>query len=156
MENYMKKIIRQKTSAALTILAGSALFGTSVNMFLLPQGIVTGGATGTATAAGKLWGVPVGLGILLVNLPIFAMCIKQSGIGGLMYSIIGTMATSIMSDILYFLPPASSDPLLCALLGGAVMGIGSGILIASGFTTGGTDLAAICCAVAIPPCPQDA
>lgn len=134
----MKKI----TVHILPILAGSALFGVAVNMFLLPQGIVTGGATGIATAAGKLWGVPVGLGIILVNLPIFAVCIRDMGLSGMVYSIIGTVLTSVSADVLTFLPPASDDLLVSALIGGAVMGIGAGMLLSAGLTTGGTDLAA--------------
>lgn len=138
----MKKIIRQLRSSALYVIAGSLLFGASVNMFLLPAGIVMGGATGIATAAGKLWGVPVGLGIILVNLPIFILCIRSLGISGMVYSIIGTLLTSVTTDLLTVLPTASEDPLICALFGGAVMGIGSGMLLVSGLTTGGTDLAA--------------
>lgn len=138
----MKKIIRQFRGIALPVLAGSVLFGVAVNMFLLPLGIVTGGATGIATAAGKLWGLPVGLGIILVNLPIFALCIRNMGMGGMVYSLIGTALTSASADLLTFLPPATDDVLLSAILGGAVMGIGAGMLLTSGLTTGGTDLAA--------------
>ncbi len=134
----MKKI----TAHIFPILAGSVLFGVAVNMFLLPQGIVTGGATGIATAAGKLWGLPVGLGIILVNLPIFAVCIREMGLSGMIYSIIGTALTSVSADVLTFLPPASDDTLVSALIGGAVMGIGAGMLLSAGLTTGGTDLAA--------------
>jgi len=138
----MNKVLFKFRLYAFPIFIGSVLFGISVNMFLLPHGIVTGGATGIATAAGKLWGIPVGLGIVLVNLPIFAVCIKQSGIGGMIYAIIGTLTSSIAIDLLYFLPCATDDPLLSSLIGGAVMGAGSGTMIVSGFTTGGTDLAA--------------
>ncbi len=138
----MNKIVRQLQGSVLSIIAGSLLFGASVNMFLLPMGIVTGGATGIATAVGKLWGFPVGLVIILVNLPIFALCVRSLGIGGMVYSIIGTLLTSVTTDLLTFLPVASNDPLICALFGGAVMGIGSGMLLTSGLTTGGTDLGA--------------
>ena len=68
-----------------------------MNMFLLPMGIVTGGATGIATAAGKLWGFPVGLGIILVNLPIFTLSIRGLGMSGMIYSIVGTFLTSVFA-----------------------------------------------------------
>lgn len=138
----MKKLMEPLRNISLSVIAGAVLFGVAVNMFLLPQGIVTGGATGIATAAGKLFGLPVGLGIILVNLPIFAVCIRESGIGGLVYSIIGTLLTSVTADGLVFLPAATDDPLLCALIGGAIMGAGAGMMLVSGYTTGGTDLAA--------------
>lgn len=138
----MKNILSRIKRGALPALAGALLFGVSVNMFLLPHGVVTGGATGIATAAGKLWGIPVGLGIIIVNLPIFAVCIRQMGISALIYSIIGTALTSVAADSLTFLPSATDDTLLSALIGGAVMGIGAGTMLSAGFTTGGTDLGA--------------
>ena len=118
----MKNILIRIRRYALPALAGSLLFGVSVNMFLRPHGVITGGATGIATAAGKLWGIPVGLGIIIVNLPIFAVCIRQMGLSGMVYSLIGTALTSVAADLL--------------------MGIGAGTLLSAGFTTGGTDLAA--------------
>lgn len=138
----MKKLVSHLKTSAYSIIAGAVLFGIAINMFLLPKGIVTGGATGIATVLNKLLSLPVGLGIVLVNLPIFAVCIKENGIGGMIYSIIGTLLTSAAADLLYFLPTASDDLLLSALIGGAVMGLGSGIMLTCGFTTGGTDLAA--------------
>ena len=138
----MKSLFQKLRITAFPVIAGSILFGIAVNMFLLPHGIVTGGATGLATAAGKLWGFPVGLGIILINLPIFAVALRMIGTGGLIYSIIGTALTSVSADLLVFLPTSTEDTLLAAILGGAVMGIGAGLLLSSGFTTGGTDLGA--------------
>lgn len=139
---FLKKILGQLRSSVIPVTAGSLLFGASVNMFLLPLGIVMGGATGIATAANKLWGFPVGLGIIAVNLPLFIIAVKNLGLGGLIYSIIGTALTSVTADLLTFLPAASPDPLVCAILGGGIMGAGSGMLLSVGITTGGTDLAA--------------
>ncbi len=138
----MKNALRQYRSYAVPVILGSALFGVAVNMFLLPHGIVTGGATGIATVAAKIWGVPVGFGIIIINLPLFILCIRDMGFSGMVYSIIGTSLTSLFADILIFLPEATDDLLLSSLIGGSVMGIGSGMLLSSGFTTGGTDLGA--------------
>lgn len=138
----MKKIFSKPHISYPSLLFGSLLFGASVNMFLLPHGIVTGGVTGIATTFGKLWGFPVRLGIILINLPILAICIKENGIGSMLFSIIGTLLSSVSADALSFLPSASSDPLLSSLIGGAAMGAGAGLMLTAGFTTGGTDLAA--------------
>jgi len=138
----LKNIVHHLRGSAVSLISGSVLFGVAVNMFLLPHSIITGGATGIATTAGKLWDFPVGLGIIIINLPIFILCIKNLGLNGMIYSIIGTFLNSVFTDILFFLPSASEDVFVCALIGGAVMGIGSGMLLVSGLTTGGTDLAA--------------
>lgn len=140
--NFMKYVVKKLRLSAVPIFFGSILFGIAVNMFLLPHGVVTGGATGIATAAGKLWGIPVGLGIILINIPIFVIALRQLGLRGVIYSIIGTTLTSLAADALVFLPSATDDTLLASILGGAVMGVGAGLLLSSGLTTGGTDLSA--------------
>ena len=129
-------------SVAVSVAAGSVLFGIAVSMLLVPASVVTGGATGIATVLSKLAGIPVGVGILAVNIPLFALSVRERGLRGMARAIVGTLFTSVSADIFSMFPPAASDPLLCSLVGGAVMGVGSGIMLSSGVTTGGSDLAA--------------
>jgi len=143
LEKIKKKhSVTSAISSVFNLIAGALVFGGAVNMFLLPHEIVTGGATGIATALSSKWGIPVGIGIVTVNLPLFFFCIKESGISGMVYTVIGTAAASLASDALIFLPAATEDLLLSAILGGVLMGIGTGLLLSHGFTTGGSDLAA--------------
>lgn len=140
-------------STAVSVAAGSVLFGIAVSMLLVPASIVTGGATGIATVLSKLTGLPVGTGILAVNLPLFALSVRDRGFRGMGRAIIGTLCTSVSADFFSILPPAASDPLLCALVGGAVMGVGAGIMLGSGVTTGGSDLAAYLLRKKLPAIP---
>ena len=138
---------------AVSVAAGSVLFGIAVSMLLVPASIVTGGATGIATVLSKLTGLPVGTGILAVNLPLFALSVRDRGFRGMARAIIGTLCTSVSADFFSIFPPAASDPLLCALVGGAVMGVGAGIMLGSGVTTGGSDLAAYLLRKKLPAIP---
>ena len=52
---------------ALALLAGNALYSLTVVLFLMPSGLITGGATGIALAANRLTGVPVSGVLLAVN-----------------------------------------------------------------------------------------
>lgn len=140
-------------STAVSVAAGSVLFGIAVSMLLVPASIVTGGATGIATVLSKLTGLPVGTGILAVNLPLFALSVRDRGFRGMARAIIGTLCTSVSADFFSIFPPAASDPLLCALVGGAVMGVGAGIMLGSGVTTGGSDLAAYLLRKKLPAIP---
>ena len=125
-----------------TVLSGSALFALSLAFFFTPCGIVTGGATGISVTVHELIGLPVGLGILLVNAPLVLLHVRDSGLRGMYRTMIGILATSVMTDLLAFFPAASAEPLLSAICGGAMMGAGAGIMLMRGYTTGGSDLAA--------------
>ncbi|MGM9653692.1 MAG: YitT family protein [Eubacteriales bacterium] len=129
-------------SDAAAVLCGSVLFGLSLALFLTPCGVVMGGATGAATTLHVLTRIPVGVGILLFNLPLLILNIRIGSLRGMARTIAGVAATSLFSDLLAGLPAATADPLLGAVFGGALMGAGAGIMLLRGYTTGGSDLAA--------------
>ncbi len=124
------------------VVIGSVLYGLAVNMFLVPDSIVVGGATGIATVLYALFRLPVGIMIAALNVPLFIISFVSGGRDGIFRALTGTAAVSVATELLSHLPSPGGDTLTCALIGGAVMGIGSGILITRGFTTGGSDLAA--------------
>ncbi len=129
-------------SDIVTVLIGSVLFALSLAFFFTPTGIVMGGASGISIVVHELWGFPVGLCILIINAPLVLLNIKINGLRGMSRTIIGIVSTSLMTDILAFIPAATEEPLLSAICGGALMGAGAGIMLLRGYTTGGSDLAA--------------
>jgi len=124
------------------VITGSVLFSMSLNMFLLPSKIVLGGMTGIATVLNLFFGAPVGITIIILNIPLIIANTFFFGKGFLRRTVIGVITTSLASDILTVFPITETDPLLCSILGGLSMGAAVGILIARGYTTGGTDLVA--------------
>lgn len=124
------------------VTIGSVLFAMAMNMFLLPAGIVLGGMTGISTVLNIFLGTPVGLMIILLNIPLIIANTYLFGRGFLKRTVIGLMATSLSVDLLAVFPIPELDPLICAILGGVCMGAGTGTLISRGYTTGGTDLIA--------------
>ena len=124
------------------VIIGSILYGAALAIFLTPRNIVMGGASGISVTIHALTKMPVGIGILLLNIPLLLLNVRVCGWRGMARTIIGVFATSIFTDLLEFLPPASEDALLSAFCGGAMMGAGAGIMLPRGFTTGGSDLAA--------------
>lgn len=130
-------------SDAASFIIGCAMFGASVNIFIEPGEITMGGFTGISTTIGYFFNTPVGLMIFLLNLPLLAL---RARLGkrksDTLRAVLGIVGSSAATDILSIIPYSYSDSLLCALLGGALMGAGSGMLMRSGFTTGGSDLLA--------------
>lgn len=131
-------------STALSFLGGAALFGVAMNMFLSPGKVVMGGITGISATINYLMPqIPIGAMIIVINIPLLFLNMRAVGLRAMLKTIAGIVASSIMIDLLTFLPVTLDDPLLCALFGGAIMGSGAGLMLSRGFTTGGSDLAAI-------------
>jgi len=136
--------MNQKTAAdeAAALLGGSVLFGLAMSLFLSPCDIVMGGAGGIAVTLRHFIPLPVGVGIILINLPLLAAAVRMTGLRGMARTVIGVLATSVVTDLFAALPAATDDPLLAAVCGGAIMGAGGGLMLPRGYTTGGSDLAA--------------
>lgn len=142
------EIKTQKNSArtllmdTLYVLAGAVIFGVSINIFLLPNDLLIGGSSGIATVIAHFTGLGVGLLNILINLPLFIFSIRESGFRSMVKTIIGTVSVSVATDVFAFLPEMTGDFLLCSVAGGGGMGLGAGIMMLRGFTSGGADLAA--------------
>ncbi len=124
------------------VIIGSVLFAMSLNMFVLPADIVMGGMTGIATVINFFTKFPVGLAIIILNIPLLIANTRVFGGHFLRRTIIGVVATSVAVDTLKIFPITVTDPLMCSILGGVSAGAGMGLMISKGYTTGGTDLAA--------------
>ena len=143
MTNKTKKFTAA-ISELFAFFGGAALFGVSMNMFLSPGGVVMGGATGIATVINFINDkAPIGVLIIAMNVPLLLMNIKISGFRSMIHTVLGIALSSVAIDLMTFLPHTMEDPLLCAILGGVTMGTGAGLMLTRGFTTGGSDLAAV-------------
>ena len=138
VRSELKRIFADIAAVAL----GALLFSASMNMFLLPAKIVVGGMTGVATILNMFFGVPVGVMIIILNIPLILLNTRHFGRKFLVRTLVGIVATSLTTDFITVFPVTIMDPLLCSLLGGITMGASLGILLSRGYTTGGTDLVA--------------
>ena len=125
----------------IQILVGSLIGGAAYPMFLTPNRIAPGGITGIATILNYLFHWPVGTVSLLMNLPLFMISYKAMGRIFAFRSLVATILFSVFIDILA-LRPVTDDPLLGALYGGVLLGIGLGLIMRGGATTGGSDMVA--------------
>ena len=118
MENTRNKYAKYLFDAA-AVIAGAVLFSASMNMFLLPAGIVVGGMTGIATIINMFFGVPVGVMIIILNIPLILLNTRYFGKKFFVRTMVGIAATSVATDFITVFPVTVTDPLLCSLLGGA-------------------------------------
>lgn len=123
------------------ILIGCAIAATAYPLFLTPSSIAPGGVTGISTVLHSVFGLPVGLTSLVLNIPLFFIGFRSMGKVFVLRSLLATLLFSLMID-LFKLPAMTLDPLLSSVFGGVILGVGLGLILRGGATTGGTDLLA--------------
>lgn len=139
-----KKGIRTFLVDAVFFLAGSILYAASVNVFSAPNNIAPGGFTGIATMLNYLFGLPIGVTILVMNLPFFVWGAVEMGRKFLAKVIAGTVVTSVVIDLSApFMPVYQGDMMLTCIFGGILCGAGLALIYMRGGATGGTDLIAM-------------
>lgn len=125
------------------IVIGCVFAGIGLASFLVPNNIASGGVTGAAMVINNfIPSIPVGLMSVLLNIPIFIVCFFVLGSSFGVKSFIATLILGFSIDIFSVFPIPTSDILLASVFGGAITGLGLGIVIKSSATTGGTDLLA--------------
>ncbi|SHE66028.1 YitT family protein [Desulforamulus putei] len=127
----------------LGVTIGVLLTAVGLDAFLVPAKIAAGGLSGVATIFYHIAHWPVGLSMLVMNVPLFIWSIVRLGWRFTVNSVYGTVALSVFVDLLEpYLPLLTKDLLLASLYGGVLTGIGLGLVFRFNGTTGGTELLA--------------
>ncbi|MDD2629386.1 MAG: YitT family protein [Limnochordia bacterium] len=133
----------KKVGSFLGNIAGVMLTGVAMAAFLIPNRIAAGGVSGLATVLYNTTGIPVGVMMLAINIPLLYATFRIIGLSFSLRTIVGTILLSVTIDVLGpFIAPVTRDPLLASIYGGVLSGIGIGLAFYFGGSTGGTDLAA--------------
>ena len=135
------KIIKTFKEYAL-ITVGVLIAALGISQFLAPHAIVSGGVSGIAIIINKLTGFPVGVGVLLMNIPLFISGIIFLGKSFGIKSVYGAFVFSLFLDATATDLILTENLLMSALFGGSLIGIGFGFMFLSGATSGGTDILA--------------
>ena len=130
------------------IFIGTFFTALAANLFYTPADMVPGGFTGLAIIMRHLTlhlmdgGMPVWLGNLILNVPLILLAILLRGWRFMRRTLIASL---LFSAWLYVIPVQAvveDDLLLISLFGGAIMGLGLGLVFFGKATTGGTDTVA--------------
>ena len=126
----------------LGILAGCLVAAASINIFVVPSSLLTGGVTGIAIIFYFLAGLPIGVQTLLYNVPLLIASYKLLGKKYTVDVVIGTLMFSFALDATKFLAAytPTDDLMLAAIYGGIFNGVGYGIVFRMNGSTGGFDI----------------
>ena len=142
MRKHLKTVGRVLWNLGL-IAVGSCVCAIALNGILIPNGFVSGGVAGLSLIVHHvLPDLPVSILYLIFNIPLFALGWKYVGRRFFFYSIVGTFIFSSAVQWIY-IPIPVSDKFLCAILAGIINGVGTGIILRSAGSSGGTDILSV-------------
>ncbi|MBL4935950.1 YitT family protein [Clostridium sp. YIM B02515] len=127
---------------AFIIAIASLISSVGLNMFIIPHKLLSGGVSGIALIVQYLSGIQAGIIIILINIPLFVLSIKELDKEFTILTIIGTVCQSIFLILtrnvsqLYF----AKDMILSCICGGVMHGIALGLIFSNHGSLGGTDI----------------
>ncbi|HHV79557.1 MAG TPA: YitT family protein [Firmicutes bacterium] len=132
-----------KTLAAfIGITVGAVVFALGLNYFIVANRLAEGGLTGISLILYYVASVPVGISYLLFNIPLFILGHKLMGRDFSIRTLYGVAVSSFAIELTKSLQGPTPDLLLAGLYGGALTGLGMGIIFRYGGSTGGIDIVA--------------
>ena len=143
----LKSIIRNKIWGRVwkvfVIVLGAFIFGFVFQAFLLPNQIVSGGVTGIAMIINAFTQWPIGLMVIVMNIPLFLIAWRHFGLDFLLGSLLGMGLSSAFVDLFALTGLVlTNEPMLASIIGGVIKGAGLGMIYYYGATTGGIDIVA--------------
>ncbi len=137
-------VLREQLMAWLQIILGCIIGAAAYPMFLEPWDIAPGGLSGVAMIINSFTDWPVGITSLVLNVPLFIVGYRSMGRVFAFRSLVATILFSLAIDGLKLLnvPSLAEEPMLATLFGGVLLGVGLGLILRGGATTGGSDMAA--------------
>lgn len=122
---------------------GALLMAVGLEIFLVPNRIIDGGITGISIMVSHITQIPLGVFLTLFNLPFLFMGYKQIGKTFALSTLFAVLVMSVGTYFLHPVSPLTIDPLLAAVFGGVILGVGVGLVIRSGGSLDGTEIVAI-------------
>lgn len=141
--HHEKLTVRQLIGRLILIAIGVTLDAIALQVFLVPNQITDGGVVGISIMLSHLSGWPIGIFLILVNLPFFFIGYKQMGKTFTTISVCGVFGLALMTTLFEPVPRFTDDLLLAAVFGGVIMGIGVGLIIRNGGASDGTEMLAV-------------
>ena len=131
------------------MLLGSLSYALAVDMFSAPNNIAPGGVTGIATMLNYIsvhhfpFEIPIGLATVAMNIPLLIAAWVVIGHRLVLRTLVGLGMSSLLIDLLEpIIPPFQGENILTCIFGGVLLGLGVGLILSRGGTTGGSEIVA--------------
>jgi len=135
-----KFILKRYSLTYLKIIIGTFLMAVGIAQFLLPNQLSSGGFSGIATIGYYLLDIPIGLIVLVLNIPVFIISYFRVGKVFFIKSLIGTVLLSTFLNVCETWSALTDDRFLACIFGGILVGLGTALNLLAKSSTGGSDL----------------
>lgn len=119
---------------------GSLFMGASIVCFAVQADFAPGGVNGLAVLVNYMFSIPIGLAVVLINIPIILLTFRKLGKEFFIISVKTMLISSLFIDyVLCYFPVYTGSRLAASILSGITSGIGYSLIFNEGSSTGGTD-----------------
>lgn len=126
----------------LLVILGSVVAAVGLQLFLLPNHLIDGGVTGLSIIVSHITGLPLGLYLILLNIPFIVLGRRKFGKEFAVLSIIGIIAFAALTFV-HVGQGFTDVPILAAVFGGIFVGFGVGLVVRYGGIIDGSDTIAV-------------
>ncbi|MFD2443814.1 YitT family protein [Bacillus sp. CGMCC 1.16607] len=139
-----KPIKLKMTFRMLMVIIGGFIAAYGLETVLIPNNVSDGGVTGLSIVGSKLFDLPLGVLIAIINIPFIWLGYKQIGKSFAILSIIGIAALAVGTSLMHHTPAIiKGDTLLITVVGGIILGFGMGLALRNGGALDGIDMLAV-------------
>ncbi|KWX75092.1 YitT family protein [Paenibacillus jilunlii] len=132
------------------MVLGAAMMSVALEIFLVPNQLIDGGITGISIMISHIFHIPLGIILTLLNLPFLVIGYKQIGKTFALSTLFAVVLMSIGTQLLHPVAPLTGEPLLAAVFGGVILGVGVGLVVRYGGSLDGTEIVAILVSKKLP------
>ncbi|CAM1334176.1 YitT family protein [Tenacibaculum aestuariivivum] len=134
------KRLKNELKNYLFILSGSLILAVGVVGFLAPNKIATGGTSGLSIVLNYISNIPIGILLLITNIPLLLVGVKYIGKRFAFRTMISIISLALYVDLfreIMSFPALSTNKLLSTIYGGAFVGLGIGLIFKGDASAGG-------------------
>ena len=122
------------------LVVGSILYAAGIALFLDPNQLAPGGVVGIAIIFNRIFSIPTGTIIFLINVPLMLLAWWKLGFKMIVSTMFVTVFSSALVDVMAAFGAISNDLLLSAIFGNSLVAAGMALIFKAGATSGGTDI----------------
>lgn len=141
LKKELKSILDWKR--ILWVILGNTIYCIGIVAFILPLGLITGGTTGLGLIANHYFEIPVEWFAAFFNVIMFVIALAMLGLSFALSTLVSTFYFPFILGVLQkveVLQTLTEDPMLGTICAGLLIGVGIGVVIRAGASTGGVDI----------------
>ena len=150
MKNLLQSNGLYMVKKYLVITVACIIYGAGISLFVDPNHMAPGGFTGLAVILSKILPLETGTIYFLLNIPVIVLGVWKFGWKFAISTLYAILVATVGINSMAILGAATTEPILGAVFGGALIAVGIGLVFRNSATTGGIDIIVKCLRQKIP------